>query len=359
MLCCVKRFRKAKLIDALLAHLFGTAAAGVNSFLWLALTHFQRPFLIKLPPLRAIQVFEAVARTGSVTLAAQELHISPGAVSQQVRKLEAVLELPLFERRGKGIALSQWGEVYRQELEAVFDQLHRASAALERARDEQGLVVSCLSSLASKWLGLQMFDWQQSQGTLAQARLRLVGSEREPDLRQAEADFRITYGSEVQQHGHYVQLHTDWVVPACVPDLLAGLTEPTPAQVLALPLIAIEWEKVHGSPPGWAQWAQGLQLDTRLPQPLLSFSLAGAAIDAALAGRGVVLAPAGMLDSDLASGRLVVPYEYRLQLPQAYYLAWNPGALYRPWARELYQWLQATAQAQGLRSLGPRSLFNT
>ena len=78
-----------------------------------------------------------------------------------------------------------------------------------------------------------------------------------------------------------------------------------------------------------------------------------------LAGRGVVLAPAGMLDSDLASGRLVVPYEYRLQLPQAYYLAWNPGALYRPWARELYQWLQATAQAQGLRSLGPRPLFNT
>ena len=66
MLCCVKRFRKAKLIDALLAHLFGTAAAVVNSFLWLALTHFQRPFLIKLPPLRAIQVFEAVARTGSV-----------------------------------------------------------------------------------------------------------------------------------------------------------------------------------------------------------------------------------------------------------------------------------------------------
>ena len=65
----------------------------------------------KLPPLRAIQVFEAVARIGSVTRAADELHISAGAVSQQIRKLEEFLDLPLFERHGKGVALSRWGQL--------------------------------------------------------------------------------------------------------------------------------------------------------------------------------------------------------------------------------------------------------
>ena len=105
----------------------------------------------KLPPLRAIQVFEAVARTGSVTRAADELHISAGAVSQQVRKLEEFLDLPLFERHGKGVALSRWGQLYQRELKAVFAQLHRASTVLESAREEQGLVISCLSSVASKW----------------------------------------------------------------------------------------------------------------------------------------------------------------------------------------------------------------
>lgn len=314
--------------------------------------------MTKLPPLRAIQVFEAVARTGSITLASQELEISPGAVSQQVRKLEAVLGLALLERRGKGIALSQWGQVYRQELKAVFDQLYRASAALERARDDLGLVVSCLSSLASKWLSLKMIDWQESQTDLSHARMRLVGSEREPDLNQAEADFRITYGSEVRQHDHYVQLHTDWVVPACVPELLSATAQATPEQLLSLPLIAVEWDKLHGELPGWSQWAQSVGLSADLPKPRLSLSLVGAAIDAALAGRGVVLAPAGMLDSDLASGRLVVAFEHRLLLPQAYYLAWNPGVLYRPLARELHQWLQATAHAQGLRSRGPMQLSN-
>lgn len=311
--------------------------------------------MAKLPPLRAIQVFEAVARTGSVTLAAQDLHISPGAVSQQVRKLETALDLPLFERRGKGLVLSQWGQLYRQELEAVFDQLHRASAALERAREEQGLVVSCLPLLASKWLGLQMFDWLQSQAAANMARVRVVGAEREPDLSQAEADFRVTYGSQVLQHSHHVQLHTDWAVPACAPSLLAqlGHAQLTPAQLLELPLIGIEWEKVHGSPPGWAAWAHSLGLQAEPSRQPLNFSLAGGAIEAALAGRGVVLAPAGMLDADLANGRLVVPYEHRVRLPQAYYLAWNPGALYRPFARELYQWFLALAQTQEQRSSGP------
>ena len=291
----------------------------------------------KLPPLRAIQVFEAVARTGSVTAAAQELHISAGAVSQQIRKLEGILDLPLLERRGKGVALSRWGQLYQRELKAVFVQLHRASAVLESAREEQGLVISCLSSVASKWLGLQLFDWRSAH---PQARVRLTGTDVEPDLSRAQVDFRITYGAQALKHEHHLQLHTDSVVAACAPALLNGQPSLQAAQVLALPLIGIEWEKDYGAIPGWEEWARSLDVRARPPKPSLAFAQAGAAIDAALAGHGVVLAQSAVLKADLDSGRLVVPFEHRLPLPEAYYLAWNPASLYRPFARDLYQWLQ-------------------
>ena len=296
----------------------------------------------KLPSLRAIQVFEAVARTGSVTAAAQELHISAGAVSQQIRKLEGILDLPLFERRGKGVAMSRWGQLYLREIKAVFSQLHRASAVLESAREEQGLVISCLSSVASKWLGLQLFEWR---ATHAQARVRLMSTDAEPDLSRAEADFRISYGSQALKHEHHLQLHTDSVLAACAPSWLNGKPSLTPLELLSLPLIGIEWERDYGAIPGWDAWAQSLNVPVKPPRPTLDYSQAGAAIDAALAGHGVVLAQSAMLKADIDSGRLVVPFEHRLPLPEPYFLAWNPASLYRPFAMELYEWLQQISQS--------------
>lgn len=297
----------------------------------------------RLPPLRAIQAFEAVARTGSVTLAAAELHVSPGAISQQLRKIEALLELPLFERRGKGLALSSWGALYHQELGAVFAQLHRAHAMLAHARQNQELVVSSLSSVAAKWLGLVLLDWQEKY---PQARLILRGTEVEPDLDGGEADFRITYGTQAERHARRTALHTDWLVPACVPARLQGGAGLSPAQVLQGPLIHVEWEKVYQSPPGWVEWAHALGLAVTPRTHSLRFSLSGNAIDAALAGRGIVLAPASMLDADLRSGRLVVPYNHRLRLPESYFLAWSRTALDKPFAGELMHWLRAAALAQ-------------
>lgn len=301
----------------------------------------------ELPPLRAVQVFEAVARTGSVTRAAVELKVSAGAVSQQIHKLEALLDLPLFERRGKGLELSSWGLLYQRELTAVFAQLRQAHEALERARRDSALVISCLSSVAAKWLGLRLLDWQARH---PEARLNLVGAEQEPDLARGQADMRITYGQSAQRHARSVALHTDWVVPACAPALLGGRASLAPEQVLALPRIGIEWERGRQPLPDWSDWARTLGMAGAPSQPPLGFSLASAAIDAALAGRGVVLAPAGMLDADLRSGRLCVPFDHRLPLPEAYFLAWDPAALRKPHARALHQWLRDEARRQGARS---------
>ncbi|NMM87706.1 LysR family transcriptional regulator [Rhodococcus sp. SRB_17] len=304
----------------------------------------------QLPPLRALQAFEAVARTGSVMAAALEMGVSAGAVSQQVRKLEELLDLRLFERRGKGMELSTWGRLYHKELGTAFDRLRAAQQSLWRLRTESGLTVSCLSSVASKWLGTLLFDWQAAH---AGARLRLVGAEREPDLQGGETDFRISYGEQSRHHAHHAELFTDWVVPACAPDLLASHTVRTPAELLDLPLIGIDWERVHRPPPNWADWARSAGMDGGgAVDSSLTFSLSSAAIDAALAGRGLVLAPIAMITGDLAERRLVLPFDHRLQLPQPYFLAWDRAALNKPFGREFQQWVMAAGRRQAGLSSG-------
>ena len=303
----------------------------------------------QLPPLRALQAFEAVARTGSVMAAALEMGVSAGAVSQQVRKLEDLLDLRLFERRGKGMELSTWGRLYHKELGSAFDRLRSAQQSLWRLRTESGLAVSCLSSVASKWLGTLLFDWHAMH---ADSRLRLIGAESEPDLQSGEADFRISYGQQSRHHAHHAELFTDWVVPACSPGLLVSRPINTPADLLALPLIGIGWESAHLPPPNWTDWARSAGMDDNAVASMLSFSLSGAAIDAALAGRGLVLAPMSMITENLIEGRLVLPFDHRLQLPQPYFLAWDRAALNKPFGREFQQWMMAAGRRQAGISSG-------
>ena len=309
----------------------------------------------QLPPLRALQSFEAVARSGSVMAAAQELGVSAGAISQQIRKLEELLDLRLFERRGKGMELSTWGRLYYKELGTAFDLLRAAQQSLWRLRTESGLTVSCLSSVASKWLGTLLFDWQ-ARHAATRPQLRLIGAEREPDLKSGETDFRISYGEQSRHHTHHAELFTDWVVPACAPELLALRSVHTPTDLLQLPLIGITWESAHLPPPNWADWARSAGMQDKSVDGALAFSLSSAAIDAALTGRGLVLAPMSMITGDLIEGRLVLPFDHRLQLPQPYFLAWDRAALNKPFGHEFQQWVLAAGRRQARISSGEIAL---
>jgi LysR family transcriptional regulator, glycine cleavage system transcriptional activator len=306
----------------------------------------------KLPPLRALQAFEAVARCGSLTEAAAELGVSPGAISQQLRKADDALGVRLLERRGKGVELTSWGRLYHGEIAIAFEQLKRAQAKLWRARNKSGLVLSCLSSVASRWIGPHLFDWQASHPS---AKVRLVGAEAEPDLAQGEVDFRITYGHAARNHSQHVVLFTDQVVPACAPSLLPARPLRRAAELLALPLIGIEWDGTHGAAPDWIEWAESLRASTHTASRVegaLTFSLSSAAIDAAVNGRGVVLAQLSLIADDLASGRLVVPFDRRLKLAYPYHLAWDRAALQKPHAEVFKAWLIELARRQVKLSAG-------
>lgn len=297
----------------------------------------------KLPSMRALQVFESFGRLGTATAAAAELGVTVGAVSQQLRKVEGELGLRLVQRKGKSIALTVRGQQYHIDIKSGFDQLRVAQSKLERVRKDQVLSISCLPSLASKWIGAQLFDWQTQH---PKARILLVGSDPEPQFGTDDLDFRVSYGDLITRFDHRIELFTDWVVPACSPALLARFALERASDILNAPLLGIEWAREQGQAPGWADWAAHIGAPRRKITREVAFSMSSAAIDAAINGRGFVLAQLSMAAEDIAAGRLVVPFDIRLKLPQPYSLAWDPAALEKPFGAALRSWIQSISRRQ-------------
>ncbi|MBP1860518.1 LysR family transcriptional regulator [Rhizobium herbae] len=297
---------------------------------------------MKTVPLRGLQAFEAVGRCGSVTAAALELNVSPGAVSQQIRKIEEYLGVALLERRGRNVELTSLGRIYHREISKGFNQFALAQQSLDRARNESSLVLSALSSVVNKWIGRKIFDWQALH---PDANVRIIGRDKEPQMGFDDVDFRISYGSDVIQHEHYTELYRDWVVPVCAPGILQQETL-TPAGIFGYPLLNVEWEKHFTPYPRWSEFAQKVGIEYREAPAGLSFTLSSSAIDAAVNKRGFVLAQVSMIEDELAARTLVIPVDIRLPLPESYFLAWDRSALQKPFGLQFRNWVMAISRVQ-------------
>lgn len=307
---------------------------------------------IRTVPLKALQAFEAVGRCGGVSAAALELKVSPGAISQQIRKIESFLGVTLLERNGRTMELTQWGRLYHQEISKGFEQFMLAEQMLERARNENALVLSALSSVVNKWIGRRIFDWQALHPN---AHVRIVGRDKEPRMGFDDIDFRISYGSDVLQHEHYTELFRDWVVPACSPALIKGKA-PSAARLLDYPLLHVEWERHFTPYPSWREFAAktGAALKEESATGL-SFTLSSSAIDAAVNKRGIVLAQMSMIADELEAQTLVIPVDIRIPLRESYFLAWDRAALQKPFGPAFRDWLVSISRQQARISAPPNS----
>ncbi|MBK3397323.1 MULTISPECIES: LysR substrate-binding domain-containing protein [Methylobacterium] len=299
-----------------------------------------------LPPLKALQAFDALGRTGSVALAAADLGVTPGAISQQLRKLEEAVEARLVEHDGRGLRLTPLGTTYHAQIRQGFATFADAAATLREASADV-IVLSCLTTVLGKWIGRRMRDWTALEAT---ARVSLVGSDAEPDLAQGGVDMRIYYGGR-RHPPHHAELFVDHVVPVCAPALIEGRHPSGPDDILRFPLLHIAWDPRFGANPGWAEW--GRLIGAQPPAANLTYGLSGSAIDAALAGQGFVLGQIAFIGPELETGKLVVPFDLRLPLPEPYYLAWNPDSLRKTGARAFHRWLLGEGRAQGLVSAPP------
>ena len=295
-----------------------------------------------LPAMRAVQAFEAVARCGGVAAAAVELGVSPGAVSQQLRKLEAVLNVRLFERQGRSLALTSWGRLYYEDVQVAFDQLRRAQHALLLARSKQGIVLSAQPALTT-WLRPLLLKWRAEHAGTA---IRLIGTDEEAILQDERIDFRLSCGSAARKYDRFTELFVDAVVPLCSPDFLRSHPVSSAADVLEGPLIEIEWQQGHLPAPSWADWALSAGLPPARVTSELSFSPSSVGIDAAADGGGFVLGQIAAVTNDLKSGRLVVPIDRRLRMPGPYFLAWDRDALDRPLGATFRDFIISAARQQ-------------
>ncbi|MGC3872471.1 LysR substrate-binding domain-containing protein [Halomonas sp. GXIMD04776] len=306
-----------------------------------------------LPPLRALQVFEAVGRYVSIAEAARRLAISPAAVSQQMKLLEDSLDLRLIEKDGRKIRLTQAGEKYHESCSKAFENLRVASAEAKCVKNENSLKISALPSLLSTWLCPLTDDWHHQNPTL---NMHLDGSHAEPSPGHNEVDFRVTYSDRAREAENSAELFRDCVFSVCSPALLTEkMTLKKPEDILQYPLLSIDWLPKFSSPPSWQDWFryQGVE-NCNINDSYRSYSLSAMAIQAAIDGQGFVLAQYAMVGRYLEKGRLIAPFLSPLSLPSSYYLTWSNRVFDSAHCRRFHRWIISQGKNQ---SVATEALF--
>lgn len=308
----------------------------------------------RLPPLSALRAFEAAARHLSFKLAAEELHVTPAAVSQQIRQLEDYLGVALFRRLTRAIELTAAGCAMLPELRRGFDCL---AAAVDRTRsdDDGPLTILAPPSFASRWLVPRLPRFAAAHPGIA---VRLSSDDdavdREGDMpgigpfdpRDATSIVAIRYG-----RGNYAGLRVEKIfAPTYVPVCSPGL--PSAGRPLAVPddlrhhvLIHDETIADEDLPPGWQQWLAQAGVSGIDAGRGLRFSNAILAVEAALDGQGVALALSPLVEADVAAGRLIRPFALNISSPYAYWLTMPEMLIGRASVGAFRAWILAEGSA--------------
>lgn len=262
----------------------------------------------KLPPLTALRAFEAAARHMSFKAAADELGLTPTAISHQVRLLEEICQRPLFRRRPRPIALTTVGARLFPVIRNGFDAFAAALSEAKQETHRQPLRVTTTNAFASRWLVPRLPLWRAAQ---PQIELEIIGTDELIDLRGGDADVAIRYARSPPPRLVSLELFRDRYWPVCSAKLLAG-REPIrrPADLVHYPLVHMFWSEWQVRPPTWQQWldmARATDPDAAAIDPSVGplFHEELHAIDAILAGQGIAVASDVVVARELMTGELV------------------------------------------------------
>ncbi|GHE20858.1 LysR substrate-binding domain-containing protein [Halomonas urumqiensis] len=286
-------------------------------------------------PLATLNAFETAARLGSFRIAAEELHVTPAAVSHRIKALEAELGTRLFERRARGVTLTRAGERYQKRIAEAFAMIEQATAELGQSPIDGPLTISAPQSFTRHCLLPSLDGLLRRHPGL---RLDLIGADHLVDLHQGEADLAIRFGG-----GHYPGLHTHYL-------LGDAITMVGPAEAAAG-----DWRNQRYIEDGgatatepWSHWppwwhAEGLHDTDDLPR--LRVSDAGLALAACDQGLGVCLARFTVAQQTLRQGTLFPLRPWR-RTEFGYYLVGLPGVMATPRAAAFREWLQSALVPQ-------------
>jgi len=300
--------------------------------------------LRRLPPLNALKAFEAAARSESFTRAAEELNVTQGAVSHQVKALEGILGVKLFNRERQRLAITEAGREY---LAVVRDALDRIAVGTERLVQRQTsgvLTVSTSPDFAAKWLVPRLGRFSEAHPDID---LRVSAATQYVDLAREDVDLSVRHGDGNWEGLDVVRLYSERLFPVCAPRLVSGRNRITKASdLLKFPLLRLEdWKN-------WSRWFDAAGVTTPAVQgPVLN--RASMLIDAAIDGQGVALARTALAAWDLINGRLVRPIDVSLSMANTYWIVCPKATSALPKIKVFREWLLAEAadDARRLKAL--------
>lgn len=290
-----------------------------------------------LPSLNALRAFDAVARHGSLTRAAAELHVTHGAVSRQIKELEGFLGRELFHRVPRGVELTGHGRQLAFTVTGVFDELRKAVAEVRDRPRHQVINLSTVPSLAARWLVTRLARFQARHPGVE---VRVGTSYQLTDFTRDEVDIALRYGRGPWGNLYSERLFESCVFPVCAPALVegeCGLRHPAD-----LARSTLLHDVTHGY---WLRWLEEAGVEGVDARAGLVLEDSNVLVQAAIEGQGVALMPEPLVDADLRAGRLVRPFDTSIALDVTFHIVCRRERLEDPLLAPFIAWLRQEASS--------------
>ena len=299
----------------------------------------------KVPPLNALKAFEASARLGSFVLAADELNVTPGAISQQIHKLEDFFGRQLFVRRNNQLLLTDAGTTVMATSTELMERLSAMTAQIMGAGVPATLIISVLPSLLVRWLNRRLPEFLRAN---PEVRVDVRLEEDPVDFLRNRIDIRIAYGEHLYPDLVTVPFHRDRTTVMCVPGMIeSGCVQPDHTDSLRdEDLIHVEWRTGFSSYPTWDSWFAAVG-SSRQPRRELGHIVdtSSLAVDLARSGQGIALGQFMLAEQDLADGHLVTPFAASVAFKYYYCAVHTPANSSNSKLQAFLTWL-ASIQAE-------------
>jgi LysR family glycine cleavage system transcriptional activator len=295
----------------------------------------------RLPPLKALLAFEAASRHGSFAQGAEELGVTPSAVSHQIQQLEEFLGVPLFQRQAGRAILTHAGRTYAREIEHAMGVIAEATSLVAPQSQSGHLVIASGHSFAAKWLQPRLPDFMRAH---PEVRVRLSTMTALGELESSRFDIAITYGMPPASQWHVEPLLVERLRPLCSPTVAAALDLKAPQDLARATLI----HSVNAL--SWAEYFRRVGAGELRPKNELWLDRSTMAIEAAIDGLGVVLESEILAAAELRDGRLVAPFGDTAHTVEttSYYLVRSPGFRHGTQIAAFEKWLRAAIASANL-----------
>lgn len=301
------------------------------------------------PGTRALRTFATAARCLNFTHAADELGLTPAAVSYQIKEIEAQLDIKLFSRTSRSIQLTPAGTILFEATTTALDTLQRATSSAKRvARGTSHLHISLGARFATNWLLPKLAEFRATNPNLE---LTFDITDRIRDFDADDVDIAIRFGSGNYKHTHSERLFGTMVVPVCSPELLAtGIRLKEPRDLLAQTLCHVDCKVENKVWPNWQMWMAAAGIGDFDDSRCLAFSDSSHVVQAVIESGAIGLIERGMINNEIAQGRLVQLFNIGINIGQefAYYLVY-PEKNHEDWRVATFrQWMLGQSYLQGV-----------